>query len=152
MTAKICQNLQTFNRGILVLLFCFSITSLIAGKLVPTPLMQQEAKWLVQALQQAHYNKVSVKDLNSTGFIHSYLKKLDKQTEKLIKRKEAEALELMSKHAQKLEEKIKALVPNPKKLKYFELVTPYRQPILQDLMDGKDVEESFDDAIFDVVT
>ena len=79
MTAKICQNLQTFNRGILVLLFCFSITSLIAGKLVPTPLMQQEAKWLVQALQQAHYNKVSVKDLNSTGFIHSYLKKLDKQ-------------------------------------------------------------------------
>ena len=81
-----------------------------------------------------------------------YLKKLDKQTEKLIKRKEAEALELMSKHAQKLEEKIKALVPNPKKLKYFELVTPYRQPILQDLMDGKDVEESFDDAIFDVVT
>ena len=81
-----------------------------------------------------------------------YLKKLDKQTEKLIKRKEAEALKLMSKHAQKLEEKIKALVPNPKKLKYFELVTPYRQPILQDLMDGKDVEESFDDAIFDVVT
>jgi carboxyl-terminal processing protease len=41
--------------------------------------MKQEGKWLVQALQQAHFNKVSINDLNSTGFIHSYLKKLDKQ-------------------------------------------------------------------------
>ena len=79
MTSNISQNLQTFNRFILVLYFCFPVTSLIAGKLVPTPLMQQEGKWLIQALQQAHYNKVSVKDLNSTGFIHSYLEKLDKQ-------------------------------------------------------------------------
>ena len=58
----------------------------------------------------------------------------------------------MAKHAKLLEDKIKALVPNPQKLKYFKLIEPFREPILQDLMDGKDVEESFDDAIFDVVT
>ena len=58
----------------------------------------------------------------------------------------------MAKHAKLLEDKIKALVPNPKKLKYFELIEPFREPILQDLMDGKDVEDCFNDAIFDVVT
>ena len=56
----------------------------------------------------------------------------------------------MSKRAKLLEEKIKALVPNPKKLKYFELVTPFRAPILQDLMDGKEVIDAFNDTIFDL--
>ena len=58
----------------------------------------------------------------------------------------------MAKHAKLLEDKIKALVPNPQKLKYFELIEPFREPILQDLMDGKDVEDCFNDAIFDVLT
>jgi carboxyl-terminal processing protease len=40
--------------------------------------MQQETKWLVQALQQAHFNKVSIKELNSKEFLISYLEKLDK--------------------------------------------------------------------------
>tara|TARA_A100001015_G_C14520754_1_gene530278 strand:- start:150 stop:314 length:165 start_codon:yes stop_codon:yes gene_type:complete len=30
--------------------------------------MQQETKWLVQALQQAHFNKVSIKDLTPEEF------------------------------------------------------------------------------------
>ena len=47
-------------------------------KLQPTPLMQQETKWLVQALQQAHFNKVSIKDLTPEKFIESYLSKLDR--------------------------------------------------------------------------
>ncbi len=37
-------------------------------ELQPTPLMQQETKWLVQALQQAHFNKVSIKDLTPEEF------------------------------------------------------------------------------------
>jgi hypothetical protein len=81
-----------------------------------------------------------------------YLEKLNKETLILKKRTEKEALELMSKHAKLLEEKIKALVPNPQKLKYSSLVSIYREPIRQDLIDGKDVDESFDDAIFDVKT
>ena len=36
--------------------------------------MKHETKWLVQALQQAHYNKVQIDELNSTAFIKSYLK------------------------------------------------------------------------------
>ena len=62
-----------------ILSFLFFANFLKAEKLVPTTLMQQEAKWLVQALQQAHFNKVSINELNSTSFITSYLKKLDKQ-------------------------------------------------------------------------
>ena len=81
-----------------------------------------------------------------------YLEKLNKETLILKKRTRNDALELMAKHAKLLEDKIKALVPNPKKLKYFELIEPFREPILQDLMDGKDVEDCFNDAIFDVVT
>ena len=41
--------------------------------------MQQEGKWLVQALQQAHFNKVDIQKLDSATFIKNYLKKLDKQ-------------------------------------------------------------------------
>ena len=81
-----------------------------------------------------------------------YLEKLNKETLILKKRTEKEALELMSKHAKLLEDKIKALVPNPQKLKYSSLIAIYREPIKQDLEDGKDVDESFNDAIFDVVT
>ena len=41
--------------------------------------MKHETKWLVQALEQAHYNKVSLSDLNQTKFLNSYLSKLDPQ-------------------------------------------------------------------------
>ncbi len=70
---------QIFSRVLITFIYLYTTVVINADKLEPTPLMQQEGKWLVQALQQAHYNKVSVADLNSTGFIHSYLKKLDKQ-------------------------------------------------------------------------
>ena len=68
-----------FSRFLFLFIYLFTTIVLSAFRLEPTPLMQQEGKWLVQALQQAHYNKVSITDLNSTGFILSYLKKLDKQ-------------------------------------------------------------------------
>ena len=54
-------------------------------QLQPSALMQQETKWLVQALQQAHFNKVSVKELNPIDFTTSYLEKLDKQKLYFIK-------------------------------------------------------------------
>ena len=47
--------------------------------LEPTALMKHETKWLVQALEQAHYNKVKIQDLNASKFLNAYLKKLDPQ-------------------------------------------------------------------------
>ena len=47
--------------------------------LEPTALMKHETKWLVQALEQAHYNKVRIQDLNASKFLNAYLKKLDPQ-------------------------------------------------------------------------
>ncbi|MDA8824102.1 carboxy terminal-processing peptidase [Opitutales bacterium] len=41
--------------------------------------MQQETQWLIQALEKAHYKKVSIDELNSTKCLLSYLEKLDKQ-------------------------------------------------------------------------
>jgi carboxyl-terminal processing protease len=66
-------------QSVIILPFLLIIQFLNADKLLTTPLMQQEAKWLVQALQQAHFNKVDISELNSTAFINNYLKKLDKQ-------------------------------------------------------------------------
>ena len=66
---------------VLVLLTIFSLcgSELLSQKLRPSPFMQQEAKWLVQALEQAHFNKVSVKELEPKNFLKSYINKLDKQ-------------------------------------------------------------------------
>ena len=47
--------------------------------LEPTALMKHETKWLVEALEKAHYSKVSIKNLDSMSFIDRYLEKLDKQ-------------------------------------------------------------------------
>lgn len=41
--------------------------------------MQQETQWLIQALEKAHYKKVSINELNASSFLASYLKKLDRQ-------------------------------------------------------------------------
>ncbi len=62
-----------------IFLLNFSLKQgLSADELQPTLLMQQETKWLIQALQQAHYKKVKIEDLDGNAFIYSYLKKLDK--------------------------------------------------------------------------
>jgi carboxyl-terminal processing protease len=61
--------------------FIFSAFSAAYGvsKLFPTKQMQQETQWLIQALEKAHYNKVSINELNASSFLLSYLKKLDRQ-------------------------------------------------------------------------
>ena len=45
----------------------------------PQFLMKHEAKWLVQALEQAHFNKVPIDKLEPREFISSFLERLDKQ-------------------------------------------------------------------------
>ena len=60
--------MYTYNLSIKLLvpyliLVSFNLVSLKqvrASDIQPTSLMQQETKWLVQALQQAHFNKVSI--------------------------------------------------------------------------------------------
>ena len=37
-----------------------------SSELKSTFLMQQETQWLIQALEKAHYKKVSIDELNST--------------------------------------------------------------------------------------
>ena len=49
------------------------------NELQPTALMKHETKWLVEALEKAHYSKVSIKNLDRDGFIDHYLQKLDNQ-------------------------------------------------------------------------
>ncbi len=65
------------------ILLVFLSTQLVFAKdrnrLEPTALMKYESKWLVQALEQAHYKKVFIGDLNQTLFLDSYLSKLDPQ-------------------------------------------------------------------------
>ena len=48
-------------------------------KLEPNALMKHESKWLVQALEQAHFNKVFIEDLNAPLFLECFVKKLDRQ-------------------------------------------------------------------------
>ena len=48
-------------------------------ELEPSKLMQVEASWLAQALQRAHYSKVSVEKVNPEEFLETYMKRLDRQ-------------------------------------------------------------------------
>jgi len=47
--------------------------------LVPSDFMAHETKWLLQALEQAHFEKVDVDDLNTSIFIEEFLNNLDKR-------------------------------------------------------------------------
>ena len=47
--------------------------------LVPSDFMTHETQWLLQALEQAHFEKVDVDDLNTSVFIEEFLNNLDKR-------------------------------------------------------------------------
>ena len=79
-----------------------------------------------------------------------YIVELAKRTIKLKRRKEADAVKIMSDYATPLKAKINSEIPNPKKLDYVILVKPFRDPIIEGLMEGKDVEDVFNDVIFDM--
>jgi len=84
------------------------------------------------------------------GEWNDFIGTLQKATIKVKRRKESEAIAIMATHALALRQKIEASIPNPKKLQYSKLVQPFRAPILEGLMEGKDVEDVFDDVIFDM--
>ena len=62
-----------------VLFIPYILISSDKAQLFPSALMKHETQWLMKVLEQAHYNKVSIEDLNSTDFINKFLGKLDKQ-------------------------------------------------------------------------
>jgi carboxyl-terminal processing protease len=51
----------------------------LQSPLVPSPIMVDETKWLLNALEKAHYKKLSIDDLDKKLFLENYLKNLDKQ-------------------------------------------------------------------------
>ena len=66
------------------LLLCWAVhgtafSQQAGAELAPSPLMKHETRWLVGALEQAHFSKVSVDKLKPEEFLASFLKKLDKQ-------------------------------------------------------------------------
>ncbi len=50
-----------------------------ATPLYPNALMKHETQWLIKVLEQAHYNKLGITDLNASAFIDRFVNKLDKQ-------------------------------------------------------------------------
>ena len=64
------------------MLLCFCLTKLLLADtkdLYPTALMKHETQWLIKVLEEAHFNKLKIEDLNSTSFINKFVSKLDKQ-------------------------------------------------------------------------
>ena len=47
--------------------------------LVPVPIMTDETKWLLSALEKAHFKRLSIKDLDIIQFLENFLQNLDKQ-------------------------------------------------------------------------
>lgn len=75
-----------------------------------------------------------------------YVKKLTKATIKVKRIKEKDALKLMGEHFLKVKDRI----PNPKKLPLIEVTKHFRAGVIEGLMEGKEVEEVFNDVIFDM--
>jgi hypothetical protein len=81
----------------------------------------------------------------------AHVAELKKLAVKLKRRKPDEARKLMADFARKMRSKIEASIPNKKKLPYSRLIKPYRPLIMEILMEGKDVEQVFNDIIFEPI-
>jgi carboxyl-terminal processing protease len=80
MTTHPLYKKSLFDIAFLTLIFvAYSPNLQSKNELQPTALMKHETKWLVEALEKAHYSKVSIKNLDRGGFIDHYLQKLDNQ-------------------------------------------------------------------------
>ena len=80
MTIHPLHKKSLFDIAFLTLIFVACSPNLQSkNELQPTALMKHETKWLVEALEKAHYSKVSIKNLDRDGFIDHYLQKLDNQ-------------------------------------------------------------------------
>ena len=78
----------------------------------------------------------------------AHVAELKKLSIKLKRRKPDEARKLMADFAREMRAKIEASIPNKKKLPYNLIIKPYRELILESLIEGKDIELVFDDIIF----
>ena len=80
MTTHPLHKKSLFDSAFLTLIFVACSSNLQSKNVLqPTALMKHETKWLVEALEKAHYSKVSIKNLDRDGFIDHYLQKLDNQ-------------------------------------------------------------------------
>ena len=79
-----------------------------------------------------------------------FVEQLVKSTIKVKRIKKDKARSIMAQYANELRAKIEAHIPNPKKLRYATLVTPFAAPIIESLMEGNEVEVAFDNVIFDM--
>lgn len=75
---------------------------------------------------------------------------LRKRAQKITPRSELEARSMMAEFAKVMRPRIEAAIPNPKKRPYVELVAPFREPILQDLMSGLDPDDVFENVLIDM--
>lgn len=75
---------------------------------------------------------------------------LRKRAQRIKKRSEAEARGMMGEVAREMRSRIEAAIPNPGKLPYVELVKPFRETILLDLMSGLDPRDVFENVLIDM--
>jgi hypothetical protein len=81
----------------------------------------------------------------------AHVAELKKLAVKLKRRKPDEARKLMADFARKMRSKIEASIPNKKKLPYSRLIKPYQPRLMESLMEGLDIEQVFNDIIFEPI-
>jgi hypothetical protein len=84
----------------------------------------------------------------AAGEAHAAL--LRKKAQHLKPRSLSEASAMMAKIAHEIRPRIEAAIPNPNKRPYAQLVGPYRETILQDLMSGLDPQDMFENVLIDM--
>lgn len=75
---------------------------------------------------------------------------LRKRAQPITRRSLSESKSMMAGIAQEMRPRIEAAIPNPTKLSYGQLVGPYRETILQDLMSGIDPQDVFENVLIDM--
>lgn len=75
---------------------------------------------------------------------------LRRRAARVRRRSHDDALRMMADVAMKMRPRIQKAIPNPHNRPYAELVGPYREAILQDLMSGLDPEEVFENVLLDM--
>lgn len=75
---------------------------------------------------------------------------LRKKAQKLMPRSQAEASAMMSKIAQEMRPRIEAAIPNPANIPYAQLVGPFRETILAEIMTGLDPHEVLERVLIDM--
>lgn len=80
------------------------------------------------------------------GEWNEYVQTLSQLSVKVRRRKPADAIKLMGQHFATIKDRI----PNPKNLPLLEITKHFRASVLEGLMEGKDVDDVFNDVVFDM--